>query len=501
MKMQTVAAAIATVADKVIDQRKVKASDGDGMALAMQEAERIVANELARDGMCMQEALALASEASMKHAPETAESSALANSAINREHDPVPVAANDDPGAAARRAGAEDPSTQEDAIAGAGASTDAHGSQAAPVDQGGSHSAPIPGATPKPSPTMVEAPAVIRGAAVEIPRIGFNVEMKPVSDVFKGVDANEKLFNFKVPYITWDSAHPGVPEIDTAYNMGLADLLTMLYAVVERRTVNLVGPHGCGKTEFVAQVAARLRFPLSVLPMDGQLSRSEMIGRERIRATAHGNETYFSPGLLARALLEPGFILLDEVDRGVSDVQYACHSIYLQQGLKILEDGGRTIPMHDHNRVFATANTKGRGSADGMYLATEDMSEATRDRFPIWIEMDYQDAEEDATVLRAKVPDLAASTAKLIADVAESIREDFNQQKLSQTCSMRQQLDVARMATFLTKLERDDAKRDRLIGMAFNRVILGRASPEDKGAIATLIEARLPNAFSGDPVI
>lgn len=475
----TVAAAISTIAELAIQEGGISPSDNDAMARVMNDAETMVANQLARSGMDLQEAQDIASEASMQPGKETAESKALAEESYQNRTAPMPAAAS------AASAPAEDMATVDEAI------RETIGQS--PVDPAN--------VAPRPLMDIAPAPAIARPHAIEEPKpMAFTVVEKKVHELFRGIEANDAAFDFTVPVLNWAGSHPKIPKIDPAYMFDNSTLHAVLYAITQGVSANIVGPHGCGKTQMIAQIAARLNYPVTTLPMDGQLSRSHLIGQEKLRTTPNGTESYFAAGLLPRAMAEPGFILFDEVDRGTSDLQYACHSVYLQEGLQVLEDIGRTVPFHKYNRVFATANTKGRGSIDGMYQPPEEMSEATRDRWSIWIEMDYPDVDDDATVLINKTPGLKADEAKLIATIANQIRSSYKLGKLSQTASMRQQLEVARAAVFLNARETDEIRREKGMLVAFDRVIGGRASPEDQGAIHVLISTKIPRAFVGDPL-
>lgn len=497
-QIQTVAAAVATVGDRIANERSVNIMDADALGQVMKDAETMVSNEMARQGMSLQEAREMVSTAAVSAGRDTPESATLVTLAFQNRLNDVPEEQAVDnapehdvetPGSALEAAG--DESVGDDA------------DDSTPDDERNGETMVADRSTPAKAKGRVSIETFRAPSRQSEQRklIPYNVVMKKVAAVFPGIDAGNPLFDFEIPILQWNEPHPGIPAVDSAYNMDVEHLLLMLYAVASKKSVNLVGPHGAGKTKLVEQVAARINFPVTTLPMDGQLTRSALIGQEKIRSIGGATESYFSEGLLPRALAEPGFILFDEIDRGVSDLQYACHSVYLQDGLRILEDDGRLVPFHLYNRVFATANTKGRGSMDGMYLAAEEMSEATRDRLSVWIEIDYQDEEDDINVLMKKVPGLKHTQAKTIAEIAGQIRSAFKGGNLSQTCSMRQQLDTADLAVFLTTREQDDDRKEKLLLMAFRKIIIGRASDEDRASIDLMLQAKIPGAFVGESVI
>lgn len=485
-----VAAAINDLSDRLMTDEGISVHDMDGMAKASFAATEMVAKQLARLGMALKDAEQLAEDATTSGGSTTKESTQLTEDAYRNRFAGVPVATGQSPSSNAEAAPAVPAAQTAPAGAGTGAATTLAPQEAADIVHAAEEAADRQAA---PIATAMAAPAIVIPLAEEQREmIAHEVVWKNVSEVFPLIDAADPMFDFKIPYVNWDGRHTDVPDTDLGYNMDIEHLHTMLYSVAERITTNLVGPHGCGKTEFVAQIASRLGFPLIVMPMDGQMNRTHLFGQHRLVSTAHGPRTYFREGILPRGMAEPGFLLFDEVDRGISDIQYACHSVYLGKGLTLLEDDGRHIPCHEFNRIFATANTKGRGSMDGMYLAAEEMSEASRDRLTLWIDMDYQPIAEDVAVLKAKMPRIKDEEALIIAELASQIRLAFVGNQISQTCSMRQQLETARFFMFMAKNESDTDRRSAMLRHAITRVIKGRASEQDGNKIDTFLLTLLP---------
>ena len=498
-----VASAVMTIAEQIANDRDVKPTDQDGMQKSYLEAESLVAKELQRQGLTAEKAMNMVEAAVNATASNNNLASELIRSALANEHAPVPSndvdAEIDMESAYVDSDDADHPESDDEADAEdkedesegeTNGATQTTSSGVARSDTTGNRSAKAKAA----DATSTRAKRAPRAyIEPEVERRHYTTTELSVSEIFRNLPPEINAFNFKLPVFNWQEMHPGVPTVDPHYNIDLEALLTALYGIARTKTTNIVGPHGSGKTKFVEQLAARLKMPLTVIPMDGQLTRNHLIGQEKIRVVDGATESYYSMGILPRALAEPGIILFDEVDRAVSDLQYACHSVYLNDGLTILEKDGRRIPMHPHNRVFATANTKGRGSVDGMYMASEEMSEATRDRFSLWIDMPYQSVEDDEMVLKKKVPTLPAGAATNIAKLAKLIRESFLGNNLSQTCSLRQQLEVADFAAFLIARVKEPEEKDAALAFAIRTVILGRASEPDQRQIEDMIRTLMPN--------
>lgn len=490
--MTQVSAAIAIMSDTIITERGIKLNDMDALNTVMAEAETEIMNELIRKGMAFGEAQALAATAATKHSLPTPAATQLVNDAMTNRGQPLPTSAAPQ--------GLSEPANDDESPVGANnAPSDAEPAAAAVQET----AAPTP-TTPKTAPATAAAmvqPNLLREMTDRTsafqPR-AYQLRQVKVSDVFVGIDANDKLFAFDVPVIDWQEPHPSVPAVDPHYNMDPAALLTALYAVANKKSVAIVGPHGAGKTKMVEQIGARLNMPVTIIPMDGQMTRGTLFGQEKIRGTETGPESYYQYGVLPRAMMEPGFIVFDEFDRADPGVQYACHSVYEQTGLRLLEHDGAIIPMHPMNRILGTANTKGRGSDDGMYLGAIEMSEATRDRFSLWIELDYQDVQDDVKVISAKVPGIKKRDAVTVARLADQIRKSYNQGNLSQTCSMRQMLETAQMYVAIAA---GTGEPEKCLRYAMEQVIMGRASSIDRGAIETALRTLLPGAYTGETLI
>lgn len=482
-------AAVSDLGNDLMKEGNISPTDIDGMARVTDDAEKMIVDQLIREGASMADAASLVSQSSTKTAKATSISQQLVDAAMQNRFQPVEASNDQDSNPASEDTG-NTTSDSEQAV------TDA--SNGEPAQPTGQNVAQPQAATTTAAPTPA-APATTGNterAQRLHSKIGFTIEMKKVHEVFTAIEKDNALFDFEIPIVLWDRPHPGIPVLDKAYNMEEESLATVLYAIARKKSTAIVGPHGAGKTKLIEQVGARLGFPVTVLPMDGQITRSELFGQEKIRSTANGPESYFQYGILPMALEEPGFIMFDEIDRADPSIQYACHSVYEQTYLALMEHDGRRINLHQYNRVFATANTKGRGSDDGMYSGDNEMSEATRDRFSLWIEMDYQDTEDDITVLKAKIEGIDDRTAKIIAKLAHSIRNGFKQASLSQTCSMRQQLETADMAVHLMKIMKAKKVEERMecLRRAIDKVILGRANEQDQNSIEgymTSIEPKL----------
>ncbi|HXP97240.1 MAG TPA: AAA family ATPase, partial [Telmatospirillum sp.] len=81
------------------------------------------------------------------------------------------------------------------------------------------------------------------------------------------------------------------------------------HAYRRRLPLLLKGPTGCGKTRFVAHMAARLGRSLFTVACHDDLTAADLTGRFLLQ----GGDTVWSDGPLTRAVREGGICYLDEV--------------------------------------------------------------------------------------------------------------------------------------------------------------------------------------------
>jgi sigma54-dependent transcription regulator len=92
------------------------------------------------------------------------------------------------------------------------------------------------------------------------------------------------------------------------------------------------GPTGCGKTRFVAHMAARLGLPLYTVACHDDLTAADLVGRHLLG----DGQTVWCDGPLTRAVREGGICYLDEVVEARKDTTVVIHP---------LADDRRVLPI------------------------------------------------------------------------------------------------------------------------------------------------------------
>lgn len=155
----------------------------------------------------------------------------------------------------------------------------------------------------------------------------------------------------------------------------------------------ITGLSGNGKTMGITQVCADLKRECIRVNITCETDEDDLLGGFRLV----NGDTVWQDGPVVEAMKRGAVLLLDEIDLASSKI------MCLQP---ILEGNGvylKKINTHVHHKdgftVFATANTKGKGSESGQFIGTNVMNEAFLDRFPVTLFQDYPPVEIERKIL------------------------------------------------------------------------------------------------------
>ena len=198
----------------------------------------------------------------------------------------------------------------------------------------------------------------------------------------------------------------------------------------------VTGLSGNGKTLMVEQVCAKLKRECYRVNITRQTDEDDLIGGFRLV----GGDTKFCYGPVVNAMKTGGVLLLDECDLASHNIM--CLQPVLEgKGVFIKKIGEWVTPAPGFT-VFATANTKGKGSDDGRFIGTGVMNEAFLDRFPITMEQPYATPNTETKILGK------AGCEKEFADHlvkwASVIRKSFYEGGVDEVISTRRLVDIVR---------------------------------------------------------
>jgi len=313
----------------------------------------------------------------------------------------------------------------------------------------------------------------------------FEVVMADAGKVF---GRKVKALAFEIPTLVWRNAsgdevrHPLCPDTDDNYEFRPDHLIKFLSAHLFGQNLWLHGHTGTGKTTLAEQVAARVGFPVHRLNLDSNIERSDMVGSKELVVENGVPVTSYAEGILPRAMQQPSFLILDEMDAGQADVLFTIQRALEKKGLVLTEDGGRVVQSHPLFRFIATANSRGQGDEYGWYQGVRPMNVATLDRFGVFIEVDYLDKTTEQKLLCNKYPTLSKPEATEMCQFSTEIRQAFKTGELSTTISPRGMDSLVMYYLHMSKLMPD---RKTALKKSLEVVITDRA-PAD--STRTVIE-------------
>lgn len=328
-----------------------------------------------------------------------------------------------------------------------------------------------------------------RETEAEIDELNDNVQVADVvaSDIFTSAyGASTSILNLEVPTLEFDDVHPNVPKVDETFRFFAPVLAEALYSISKNEIMWLHGDSGCGKSEFWAQVAARLNMPFTRLNLDGHLTRSDIVGVNRMLPNEDRNmEMRFVEGILPRAMSRPGILMMDEFDLGDPEIMPIFQPILEGNPLVLLEDGGRVVHPHPMFRIVITGNTIGLGSENQMYNNAFEQSAATRDRISSFVRMPYMTPDIEKSVVMSRIPDAEEDFVSKLIQLANKVRDAFAQGEIHQIFSTRAVLYCAnRYAVFAPHYPTPEDARDEIL----RTVVLGRMDGSSHNVVKGLID-------------
>ena len=234
----------------------------------------------------------------------------------------------------------------------------------------------------------------------------------------------------------WDD--PACPAVVSDYVFDPAALHQTLIALSGALPHNtwLGGERGTGKTEFVTQIAARLKRKLFRINFDEGLERSEFIGSNTIE---NGNVVW-KAGTLTQAIQYAGsIILLDEVGFARAQNISPLHAVTersVHRALLIAETGER-IPVATGVVFFAADNSTGHGDESGNFAGVREQNSAFLDRFSYTLRFNYLPQADEIKLISSRTGLNEDATGLLVA-FANIARNKARAGLLTQPPSLRQ---------------------------------------------------------------
>jgi MoxR-like ATPase len=202
------------------------------------------------------------------------------------------------------------------------------------------------------------------------------------------------------------------------------------------------GPTGNGKSTTVEQVCAKNKRPLIRVNLNMMTDEDQLIASKTL---IDGNvEVVEGPVIIAMRNGIP--LLLDEIDAGSANTLLCLQPILEGKPFYFKLKNELIYPAPGFT-IFATANTKGKGSDDGRYIGTNILNEAFLERFAITFNQDYPSAATEKKIVLNLMSSLACEDeefAETLVKWADAIRRTFADGGVDETITTRRLVHIIR---------------------------------------------------------
>jgi AAA domain (dynein-related subfamily)/CbbQ/NirQ/NorQ C-terminal len=186
--------------------------------------------------------------------------------------------------------------------------------------------------------------------------------------------------------------------------------------------VFVTGHSGNGKTMSIEQACAKSKRKFVCVSMTPETDESDLLGNYVL---INGNMEW-RDGPVTTAARQGAVLCIDEIDYGAQNLSS------LQRVLEgkpfMLKKKGELITPAPGFTVFATANTKGKGSDDGRYMFTNVLNEAFLERFRTTMEQEFPPVKTERKIIEKELTSVGRADnefAEKLVTWADVIRKTF----------------------------------------------------------------------------
>ena len=194
--------------------------------------------------------------------------------------------------------------------------------------------------------------------------------------------------------------------------------------------------------------------------------------------------------------------MLDEIDAGSANALLCLQPILEGKPFYYKLKNEMIYPTLGFN-VFATANTKGKGSDDGRYIGTNVLNEAFLERFAVTFNQEYPDARVETKIVTNLMKSyncLDEQFADTLVRWADAIRRTYEQGGVDENITTRRLTHIVRAFSIFKNQKKaielctnrfDDATRLAFVDL-FDKVSSGEMQTEVDQAAAPVQEEEVP---------
>lgn len=208
--------------------------------------------------------------------------------------------------------------------------------------------------------------------------------------------------------------------------------------------VYVTGLSGNGKTEMIIQACAQAGRELMRVNITKDTHELDLFGSNEL---VDGN-TFYREGPVITAMKRGAVLLLDETDLGSE--RLLCLQPVLEGKPVLNKKTGEIVHPKEGFNVFATANTKGQGNADGRFIGTNTLNEAFLERFAITVEQEYPNEQTETKILEKNFQELNISVEDnkmflwSLINWAQLVRKSYSEGAVGEIISTRRLIHIVK---------------------------------------------------------
>lgn len=204
----------------------------------------------------------------------------------------------------------------------------------------------------------------------------------------------------------------------------------------------ITGPTGNGKSTMIEQICAGAKKSLIRINLNMTTDEEQLIGSKTL---VDGNvEVVEGPVLIA--MRTGSILLLDEIDAGGANALLCLQPILEGKPFYFKLKNELVVPSPGFN-IFATANTKGKGSDDGRYIGTNILNEAFLERFAVTFNQEYPSSSVEKKIVLNLMNYYNCANeefAEILVKWADAIRRTFEDGGVDEIITTRRLTHIVR---------------------------------------------------------
>jgi hypothetical protein len=205
--------------------------------------------------------------------------------------------------------------------------------------------------------------------------------------------------------------------------------------------VFVTGHSGNGKTMSIEQACAKAKRKFVCVSMTPETDEGDLLGNYVLI----NGQMEWRDGPVTVAARQGAVLCIDEIDYGAQNL--SCLQRVLEGKPFLLKKKNEVVAPAPGFTVFATANTKGKGSEDGRYMFTNVLNEAFLERFPNTMEQEWPPVKVEQKIIEKELKSVNREDddfAKKLVTWATVIRNTFTEGGCDEVISTRRLVHIVK---------------------------------------------------------